>query len=350
MADDLAGAAPTVPEAAAARRPARATDTRLPDFLVVGAMKSGTTSLYTALRRHPDVFMPDLEVGFFDVDDVRQHPDFFKRRRRRWHYHPWGRRRDELRSWYEGLFEDAGAGQLRGERSTTYMASTVAPARIRELVPGARLIFMMRDPVRRAYSNYWHLLRSGEATGSFERTLRYRPSVLFERGLYREQIERYLEHFPRDQLLFLVFEAFVEDPGEGVAEVCRFLGVDPGRRPEREEERHANRGRYPWSRTLQYAVNASLFHGVLDGHRYLDAHLPALSYEALGYGPVARWGRRAARLAFRATARLNCSRRERPEMNPETREMLKYLYEDRNAGLGELIGRDLGRWWPVTRV
>lgn len=325
-------------------------DGTLPDFLIVGAMKSGTTSLYSMLSRHPDVFMPPLEVGFFDIDDVRQHPDFFKRRRDRWHFHPYSRRQEELRAWYENLFEGAEPGQVTGERSTTYMVSSVAPERIRRTVPNARLIFMMRDPVKRAYSNYWHLLRSGEATGSFEQTLRYRPSVLFERGLYKEQIERFLRVFPREQLLFLVFEEFVNDPASGIAEVCRFLGVDSGRLPEREEDRHENRGRYPWSPRLQHAVNTLLFHGMLDGHRYVDSHLPALRFDSLGYGAAGTWGIRAVRTAFKVVSRLNCSKRERPQMKPETRELLKYLYEDRNAGLSELVDRDLSAWWPVTRV
>lgn len=322
----------------------------LPDFLIVGAMKSGTTSLYSVLSEHPDVFMPPLEVGFFDIDDVRQHPDFFKKRRQKWHFHPYARRQEQLQHWYEGLFEEAAPGQVLGERSTTYMVSGVAPDRIRDTVPDVRLIFMLRDPVRRAYSNYWHLLRSGEATGSFERSLRYRPAVLFERGLYREQIERYLRVFPSEQMMFLVFEEFIEDPAAGAAEVCRFLGVDPGRLPEREEERHENRGRYPWSARLQYAVNSLFFHGLLDGHRYLDSHLPSLRFDALGYGLAEKWGIRAVSTAFKVVSRLNCSKRKRPRMNPETVEMLKYLYEDRNAGLSELVGRDLSAWWPVTRV
>lgn len=319
-----------------------------PDFLIVGAMKCGTTSLYSSLTRHPGVYMPDREVGFFDIDDIRQHPDFFKHRDGEWNFHRYGTRQSEVESWYAGLFEGAEPGQVVGERSTTYMASSLAPERIHETNPDARLIFMMRDPVRRAYSNYWHLLRDGEATASFEKTLRYRPSVLFDRGLYREQIERYLRFFPREQLLFLVFEDYIRDPVGHLERVCRFIGADPDALPEREEDRHENRGRYPWSRRLQYFCNAALFQGVLDGQRYLDAHLPALQSEEIGYGRPAKWAHRGLTLAYKAISRLNCSRRKKPEIRPETRDLLKYLYEERNAGLGELIDEDLSESWPVT--
>ena len=133
-------------------------------------------------------------------------------------------------------------------------------------------------------------------------------------------------------------------------EVCGFLGVDPARLPERERPRHENRGRYPWSDRLQYLLNLVVFHGMLDGHRYLDSHLPALRYDALGFGSVARWYQESVVFAFKALSRINCSRRRKPEMKPATRELLKYQYEDRNRGLSELIGKDLSRWWPVTRV
>lgn len=323
---------------------------QLPDFVVAGAMKSGTTSLYTILRQHPNVYMPPLEVGFFDIDDIKQHPDFFKLRRGQWHYHSFSHDRMRLLAWYRGLFDGAAPGQLKGERSTTYMASEVAPRRMAELLPEVRIIFMLRDPVRRAYSNYWHLLRTGEATASFEKTLRYRHSVLFDRGIYRRQIERYLEFFPRDQILFLVFEEYVEDPLSTLRTVCDFLEIDADRFSETVTDRHENRGRYPWSSRLQYVVNTLLFHGLLDGHRYLDAHLPALRFEALDYGPVARRVFHGLVFFFKVLARLNCSRSSKPAMKTTTRGLLRDLYEDRNSGLSELIGRDLSNWWPDTKV
>lgn len=322
-----------------------------PDFLMVGAMKSGTTSLYTELKNHPDVYMPELEVGFFDIDDIRQHPDFFKMCRGDWHYHSYQHQHEELVRWYRSLFDDASEGAVRGERSTTYMASSVAPRRIKDAVPDARLIFMLRDPVPRAYSNYWHLLRSGEATGSFEHTLRYRHSALFDRGLYRSQIERYMSLFDREQLKFLVFEQFVREPEKVLEEVCEFIAVDAGGlRTGDAELEHRNRGRYPWSMTFQYALNRGLFHGLLDGHRYLNSHLPALRYEALGFGPVGRLWHEGIVFALKALSRINCSRRANPVMKDTTRRMLTDLYEDRNRGLSELIGRNLSEWWDYTDV
>ena len=325
-------------------------DLRSPDFLIVGAMKCGTTSLYTQLKNHPEVFMPPLEVGYFDIDDIQQHPDFFKVGKEEWHYHSFNRDRGRLENWYRSLFEAVDGERMIGERSTTYMASSVAPVRIRDAVPGVRLIFMLRDPVPRAYSNYWHLLRSGEATGSFERTLRYRHSVLFNRGLYRDQIERYMSLFDRNQMKFILFERFVREPGEVLEEVCEFLGIDPGGFSEEEQLEHRNPGRYPWSLALQCVINGVLFHGVLNGHRYLGTHLPALTYEALRYGPLRRASHEAVVFVLKALSRVNCSRGTKPEMKAATRRMLTDLYEDRNRGLSKLIGKDLSEWWTFTDV
>lgn len=322
----------------------------LPDFIIAGAMKSGTTSLYSILRKHPDVFMPSLEVGFFDIDDLHQHPDFFRKSGSEWHYHRYSESRQDYIQWYRQLFAESRSTQVIGERSTTYMASQVAPYRIREEVPGARLIFMLRDPVPRAYSNYWHLLRSGEVAGSFENALLYRPTVLFERGLYRPQIDRYLDKFTRDQMLFVLFEEFIENPRACLKTVCEFIGVDSGKLPKMENARHENRGRYPWSRHAQYLINSVLFHGLLNGQRYRDAHLPALKAESLGLSFWERQAEEAVNILFKGLSRLNCSRVRRPEIEPETRDLLKYLYEDRNQGLSSLIDRDLSQWWSTTRV
>lgn len=322
----------------------------LPDFIIAGAMKCGTTSLYHDLKGHPDIFIPPLEIGFFDIDEIRQHPDFFKFRRGRWHAQSFDPQDRELIGWYRGLFRGAEPGQVKGERSVTYIASSLVPRRIRSLQPDAKIIVMLRDPVLRAYSNYWHLLRIGEVSSSFEHSLRYRHNALFERGLYRTQIERYLAAFPREQLLFVLFEDYIEDPQRCLTEVSDFLGVDAEKLLQRDEENWENRGRYPWIKSLQYATNAVLFHGLLDGHRYLDSHLPHLQSKAVGYGPISRAAHSAATFAFKVLSRLNCSRGRRPTINPDTKRLLKYLYESQNEGLSDLIGRDLSAVWPVTKV
>lgn len=130
---------------------------RLPDFIIAGAMKAGTTSLHHILKHHKHVFLPEDEIFFFDLDDIQQHPDFFMDARGKWIFHDYERHYQDYLEWYSSFFESADDGQVIGDDSTTYMASRKAPQRIARLLPDVKLIFMLRDPVVRAYSHYWHL-------------------------------------------------------------------------------------------------------------------------------------------------------------------------------------------------
>src|SRR5512139_536133 len=162
----------------------------LPDFIIIGAPKCGTSALHLILAHHPGVFIPDLEVYFFDVDDISIHPEFFQRRDG-FTLHDFDRDLDTYLDWYRSLFAGAAPGQLVGEDSTTYLASRRAPERIARLLPSVRLIAMLRDPVARAYSNYWHNVRRARTARSFEETLRLEPGSLLTRGFYAEQLARY---------------------------------------------------------------------------------------------------------------------------------------------------------------
>ena len=122
----------------------------LPDLILVGAPKCGTTSLHAMLALHPDVFIPEYEVFFFDVDDVMIHPDFFFHRSGS-SFHDYEGEFEEYLAWYRSLFTSAEPGQIIGEDTTTYLCSHYAPTRIAELLPDVKLIALLRDPVDRAY-------------------------------------------------------------------------------------------------------------------------------------------------------------------------------------------------------
>jgi hypothetical protein len=199
----------------------------LPDFLVIGAQKAGTTALYAYLRWHPAVTGPSWkEVSFFD---------------RHW----WRGER-----WYRGQFPLRSAGRLVGEASPSYLFHPLAPERVRSLLPDARLIALLRDPVERAYSQYQHEVALGREPLSFEDALeaeeeRTRGEVerlvadprafsrdwwdhtYAARGLYAEQLERWLAVFPRNQLLVVATDELGEKPAETYAAVLSFLGVEP---------------------------------------------------------------------------------------------------------------------------
>jgi hypothetical protein len=199
----------------------------LPDFLVIGAQKAGTTALYAYLRWHPAITGPSWkEVSFFD---------------RHW----W---RGE--AWYRGQFPLRSRGRLVGEASPSYLFHPLAPERAFAVVPGAKLVALVRDPVDRAYSQYQHEVALGREPLSFEEALaaeaeRTRGEVerllgdprafshawwdhtYAARGLYAEQLERWLAVFPREQLLVVTTDELGERPAESYASILAFLGAPP---------------------------------------------------------------------------------------------------------------------------
>lgn len=199
----------------------------LPGFLVIGAQKAGTTALYAYLRWHPEITGPSWkEVSFFD---------------RHW----W---RGE--AWYRGQFPLRPSGRLVGEASPSYLFHPLAPERARALVPEAKLVALLRDPVERAYSQYQHEVALGREPLSFEDALdaeeeRTRGEVerlvadphyfsrawwdhtYAARGLYAEQLERWLAVYPREQLLVLTTDELGERTAKTYAAVLSFLGAAP---------------------------------------------------------------------------------------------------------------------------
>ncbi|WP_259082583.1 sulfotransferase [Salinibacter ruber] len=128
----------------------------LPDFIIGGAMKCGTSSMHAILSSREDVFIPEGEVHFFTLGDPIQSPETVKFDPERTVFNLNDEKKVE---WYRSFFEGADSDQLIGEDSTTYLSSRVAPERIRELLPDVKLIFMLRNPVDRSLSHYRHLSR-----------------------------------------------------------------------------------------------------------------------------------------------------------------------------------------------
>ncbi len=207
----------------------------LPDFLLIGAPKAGTTALHAALAAHPQLFMSAVkEPKFFltgghppaargggpgDVQTYREHV---------WH------RQD-----YEALFEAAPAGALRGESTPFYLYDRAAQRRIRRLIPAAKLIVILRDPVERAHSNWTHLWSAGlEPVADFVRACDEEERRVaagwaafwhyVRLGRYGEQLEHLLTLFPREQVHLLRYRDLVESPTVAVDGICEFLGVRPG--------------------------------------------------------------------------------------------------------------------------
>jgi len=237
-----------------ARRVARRNPGRghvLPDFIVLGAAKSGTTSLYGGLIEHPLVvpcvtrdphFSNTKEVHFFDYNFYRG-VDWY-----RTHF-PRERARVEFAQTH-------GAPFLTGEASPSYISHLWAPQRVRKTVPRVKLIAVLRDPIERAYSQFQMSRREGvEELESFDEAVareeeRLRPELdrmardewynswnfgcwsYLARSRYAEQVERWLALFPRAQFLFLKAEDLFTEPETVLAATYDFLGL-PAHRPEK---------------------------------------------------------------------------------------------------------------------
>lgn len=182
---------------------------RVPDFLIIGAKRSGTTWLNSMLEEHPEIYIGTKEIHYFDYQ------------------------LDKGDGWYRAHFADAGPAQLAGEATQTYMFDREVPPEMARLVPEAKLIAALRNPVDRAYSDYWYNRARGIEDLSFEDALeaegergeRYRKSY-FSRGLYASQLRRVAEFYRRDQIAVFIFEEQVADPEHAYRGVCRYLGID----------------------------------------------------------------------------------------------------------------------------
>ena len=212
-----------------------ATSTRraLPDFIVIGAQSSGTTSLFHYLRRHPLITPASKkEVHYFDTHF----------RRRLWWYRSHFPIRERL----------SRTGHITGEASPSYLAHPWVAARIHDCVPDVKLVALLRNPVTRAVSSYRHQVMAGreklplaEALAAEERrtapayrkilstprhgrkvSRKFRRFSYRRRGLYADLLEEYLSRFSRDQLFVECSENFFRDPNRTMKKLCAFLEID----------------------------------------------------------------------------------------------------------------------------
>jgi hypothetical protein len=302
---------------------------RLPDFLIVGAAKSGTTTLYHLLRQHPDIFMPAIkEPGFFALQN---HDLQFKGPG---DMNAIGRCSVNSLETYTALFDEAGSGVAAGEASNIYLYSPEAPPAIRAAIPNVKLIAMLRDPVERAFSAYLMMLRDKRETLPFRQALiqaderarqgwsymwQYQPG-----GRYARQLQRYLDLFPPDQMLVLFYDDFISSPPSVLDRICAFVGVRPWRFPPLTANRSRDPRKWPvvrsdrvrdfissessWKRIARTTVPRKVLRGVGDTLR--------------------RWNMRV------------------PQLDEDVRQDLRLYYYDDVVKLEKITGRDLTAWKP----
>ena len=262
----------------------------LPTFVIVGAMRSGSTSLYKHMAAHPQIFMPRKEIHFFD---------------RRW---------DNGLEWYGHRFDGYAGQPAVGEATPTYMSDPVALARMGEVIPDARLLAILRDPVERAYSHYWMEHVRGRDERTFAEAVADEAagegdSDYLARGRYAAQLAAVTDVYPREQVRAVLLDDLRDRPEATYAEVCRWLGVDGGYTPDKLGTRV---NRYVGFRSMKV--------------RGLRRRLP----KAFKVG--------------RIVGKLNAIEGEYPPMDEDLARDLRATFADDNAALSTWLGRDLTRW------
>jgi Sulfotransferase family len=288
---------------------------RLPEAFVIGAAKSGTTHLANRIGQHPDVFLcPIKEPEFFSHDTK------FERGL----------------DWYSGLFDEARRDQLCLEASTSYTRCPQHPdaaRRLRRVCPQAKLIYLMRHPVERAFSHFVHrytkeLYRGRPIDRTFDQHV-LEDQMCLDSSDYRLQIGRVLEHFPRSQLLFLFTHELAHHEAATLERVCEFLELAPFR-PQDRSGRDNEAAEFLDSRIRIGVTNRIK---ALPGVKALLPMVPRGVREA-GYRCLRRLG------AGRRLARDLSP----PPLSPLSRKLLLDRFRDSNRWVAELTGVDLTLW------
>lgn len=210
----------------------------LPNFILCGAQKAGTTTLFNYLDQHPDICTPrGKEVHFFD----------------------WDSRYNMGLNWYETQFDNCDNNKVIGEASPYYMFLPKVPKRIKKDLEDVKLIFILRDPIDRAYSHYWHEVKKGWETLSFEEAIKKEPKRIrrnpiylnhysyLERGKFVIQLDRFSRYFSKDKLFILTLEELIENKNKTLTRLFEYLDVNSDYKPQKNK--HKNKGGAPriWS-------------------------------------------------------------------------------------------------------
>jgi hypothetical protein len=296
-----------------------------PNFLIIGAEKAGTTFLQETIQLHPEVFMPPGEVPFFEDPDYSA-PD--------------------AASNFSKLFEPAIGKRAIGLKRPNYLHKPECPARIHEYCPAARLIIVLRDPVERAISAYYHsvlncfaplrhpnwgipAILAGRVRARYPRS-----QEVVDFGFYYRDLQRYLALFPRQQILIIFFEDLCADPAFTQRRVFQFLGVDTARVPPLPSGK-VNEGVYAMPRLALLRLKNRLVYRYSNGRTRLWPKGELGQAAQLALACIERMDRQLRR----RTARKNTG-----SVSLEVKRRLADHYIDDTRQLEALLGVNLSHW------
>ncbi|WP_042775283.1 sulfotransferase family protein [Sinorhizobium fredii] len=265
------------------------------DFLIIGATKSATTWLQQSLQQDPNIYMPAPELHYFS------------------------RCYDRGDDWYLSNFEGQKGQRLIGEKSNSYMDTEGAAERIRQKLPKALLIAQLRNPIERAYSDYCMLYRRGEVDRDIAKYLDPRRAAggrFLNGGLYFQQLQAYVDRFPAEQILVLLYEDMKIDAGAQLNRVRKFMKIT-GELPPRPVEKKVKDKAEP-------VVNPTL-------RRLLRPFKPMVAPFRNNSG-------------FKRIRSMAVAEVQYAPLTRELRERMNDFYATEIEKLGAIVGMDLNGW------
>ncbi len=288
----------------------------LPNFLCVGAQKSGTTKLHSMLRNHPEIYLPRIKEPHF-FDNEKKYARGLK--------------------WYEEKYFSEWKGEKAvGEITPAYMYFDKVPKRIKEnLGKDIKFIFLLRNPVDRAYSQYWMSVRLCFENKSFKEAIlleekrlkdlgpeKGRRFAYIKGGFYDEQIKNFLKFFQKEQMLFITFEEFTKDMKLSLEKICEFLGVSTKVEFPRPEEK-VNQNSIP---------RIKLLHTLTNDRKISKFLFPNRKVRRFVRNWVNSW---------------NLKPYEPPPMDRELKEKLIRIFKPHIYELEKIIEKDLSHWLEI---
>ncbi|WP_107671156.1 sulfotransferase [Cyanothece sp. BG0011] len=269
---------------------------KLPNFVIIGAMKCATSSLHEQLHQQPGIFMSELkEPNFFSNDEEY----------------------NKGLDWYLSHFEPANIDDLIGESSTHYTKLPTYPhtiERLQQHLPEAKFIYVMRHPINRLVSQYIHEWSQRVISLEINESLDHHPELI-EYSLYTKQLQPYFDAFGQDRVLPIFFERMLTTPQTELEKICRFIGYT--KHPQWDEELNAS--------------NVSSERMIKSAWR--DAIVEAPGLKELRRLLIPK--------SFRTWVRSLWTMQKKPELTPENIKQLKAIFDQDLGVLGPWLGVEL---------
>lgn len=287
----------------------------LPNFIIIGAPKAGTTSLYHYLSEHPQVFMSDpKEVNFFSGEEIDAQGLYYNY--------------NKTKSFeeYKELFSDCSTEKAIGEGSVSYLFYPKTPEKIKEVLPDVKTIVLLRNPLERGYSHYLMDYRLGLVDLSYDEIvykstehknldLYYQQYVSL--GLYYEQIKRYLDTFGEEQVKIYLQEDLRNNSEKVISDLYDYLEIDQSYVPDTNKEH--NSFSMPKSGLIHKLYSSYFLRTILS--RFIPSNMKEFLFNTF------------------------FERTKKPKMNQETKAYLLNLYKPDIQNLEKLIDRNLSDWY-----